>query len=299
MKQNINIIYRTNELLERFVPEIQNEFTKNNLPVSIHAFKKETGKEEIAKWYEENRSKLENQILITDNTTKPWINGVDIKRQPKGDIPLEELDSIITTAYTIALTSDNKQEREIRFDIQEESDQFYTDIFNQLQVRKPQEPIYIVQEQLADHMGSLNSLADTYLSERELEEKNKLENIMQEQYNGELRSVTEDIYYSEITPAARRINDIIASKHFKNLIERTERFTPIETTSEEHREQQPEGYVLIDRHNQYHQELPANNLLVLPESNLLEGLVKQKQLDINEKEVIHNLQKLVNEYFIQ
>lgn len=299
MKQNIHIIYRTNELLERFVPEVHNEFTKHDIHANIHAFKKETGSEEIANWYEENKSKLENQVLITDNTCSPLVNRVDIQRQPKGDIPIEELDAIITTAYTITLTSGNKQEQEIRFNVQEESDQFYTDIFNQIQARKPEEPIYVIQENLADHMGFIKDLASTYLSANQLQEKNKLESIMEEQYADELTSVTKDVYYSEIAPAARRINDIVASKHFKNLIESTGRFMPVITNSKKHQQEQPEGYVLIDRHNQYHKELPANDALVLPSSNLLQGLVKQGQLAINEEEVVHNLQGLVNNYFIQ
>lgn len=64
----ILLIYRDNDLFQEKIPEMQSVWQSIGRTVEIQSFPRDTEKDAIIKWYEENKDKLKDKEMITDDT---------------------------------------------------------------------------------------------------------------------------------------------------------------------------------------------------------------------------------------
>lgn len=93
----ILIIYRDNDLFEKYVPEIERMLTAWGRRVEVKNFPRNTEEDEIKKWYKENLEKLTGMEIISDQTALAPFN-MDKEFESRGIKRNRELDYLIGQA---------------------------------------------------------------------------------------------------------------------------------------------------------------------------------------------------------
>ncbi len=97
------IAYRNNDLFEKYIPVIEDSLISLGHKIARkQVFPSGTPKEEIKKWFEENKNKLEGKNLMTDYTFKnviPWEQRKDLTFG-------KNLDDLMLQTTTEAITGD-------------------------------------------------------------------------------------------------------------------------------------------------------------------------------------------------
>lgn len=99
----ILIIYRDNDLFEKWMPEVVQNLRSFGRKVEIQSFTSTTDKEQIKQWIIDNKENLQGKELLSDGTCKSATWDKRVKQELKEELTFSNLDSLMSEATESAL----------------------------------------------------------------------------------------------------------------------------------------------------------------------------------------------------
>lgn len=272
--KTVAIIYRANDLFEKWVDTIASITKKLGFKVEIKEFSQGTQYEDIKKWY--MSSNLAEKIVLTDGTCSfPWEISKDIKKIIAKDFQYA-LDDFLEKSIMITVLG-----KSIQMLTKKTNDHIYLNessletlrTFLKIMISQMAKPksVYIITKKLTDH--------DPFYSRRES------------------ASNEEELLMLELE-AAHEIKDVLKNNgvveiYILNDIQKEDMFVIDES----------ENWIIVDRHfkgtdlEKRFQRFHNANLLSLPIGNFYKDALEQGLISADDKKLRKNLEKIIKGNF--
>lgn len=281
----ILIIYRDNDLFEKYVPEIERMFTAQGRRIEVKNFPRGTDKNEIEEWYKENLEKLTGTEIISDQTAGvPYISSEFYKStQEKGIKRIADLDRLMNPIIErtvlgeegIEAMSDTAEDQSSRWS------KFFAIIMKRILENQERIPdkIYILSDHIVDHVDLAAYTDMTY------EERRKDPDVFKRKLKELETTLPEELKKVLIESGVDAEKIIIKSEN---------------PSQKEIREEiDKEGnWVLVDRHSSIANVKMANaKNLHLPTGSFYSSASEAGLIDIPQKEFSQKLEEVLDEKF--
>ena len=299
---SILIIYRDNDLFEKYIPEIERILQAKGREVEIKNFPRGTEQDEIKEWYEENLERLAGAEIISDGTASvPY--ALNKFQKEKGIKNIGNLDRDLMKGATekVIWGVEDGYNRYNKLGMLKKPDapehqqlkECYSPLIKHILENQENVPnkIYLFSDHIIDHA---NVEAYTGISY----ENDKLFTYLQSDFSRDLDS----------NPEYKKIKEEFISKYTEEikglLVESGINTEKIIIKSEHLSEQdlqeidQSGNWVIIDRHsNMFRNVLRNAKYLNLPEESFYDSAHKAGLINIPDEEFKQNLEKIIDEKF--
>lgn len=287
----ILIIYRDNDLFEKYVPGIERMLVAQGRRVEVKNFLRGTEQNEIKEWYEENLERLDGMEIISDRTAKmPWkmedkFNTFNIKS-------IGELDSVLSGAMSRIFLSEesrSKLSKSMMFrdgvinpnairEPEENVKEFFTSLVKHILVTPENIPdkVIIFPDRLVDHMSDYDG-GRSYDEMKKLNAGSEFERKIAEVEKMLIEKIKGWLVDGGLNPDKIEIGDNVYS------LEKYDK---------------PNNWIIMDRHiDGVKEDVVAAKFLQMPTSNFYNTVKENKLLDYSEEELKHALKNYLEEKF--
>lgn len=183
-------VYRDNTLFKKYVPIILKNLAEMGRQVDVMIFPEDTQREDIHKWYEENKELLSKKAIVSDVTAGIPYEMQDEVRYELGAREVESVDRLINKVLQKILFGDSIDEDGIedpRGDGNvETSKRFITTVVKNILKNPNQHPekVLILSSNMGDHIGEFDAEFDA-------EETSKMRNDFDFRYTKDTKEACE------------------------------------------------------------------------------------------------------------
>ena len=285
----ILIIYRDNDLFEKYVPEIARILQAKGRKVEIKNFPRNTEGDEIKEWYDENLERLAGMEIISDGTASvPY--ALNKFQKEKGIKDIADLDGLMNKTTKITIFGPYKtdsygigQPEAIRSE--DQSDQlkkFFAVMVKRILENKENMPskIYIFTDYILSHV---DKVAYTGIAHEDQENSEVFQRKLEE--------------LKKTFPEELKGSLIESGIDAEKIIIKSEELNPYKENNEFQKIDQTGNWIIVDRHSNMLglRAITKAKILYLPTESFYDSAREAGLIDIPEEEFSQNLEKVIDE----